>query len=53
VRPLIPKVLELILSERIDPALVITSAGSFDDAPAILREHFLAGGIKAVLSARP
>jgi alcohol dehydrogenase len=51
VRPLIPKVLELILSERLHPETLITSAGPFEQAPEILSEHFRSGGIKAVLSA--
>ncbi len=51
VRPLIPKVLELIHSGRLHPEAMITSAGSLEEAPEILGEHFRSGGIKAVLSA--
>jgi alcohol dehydrogenase len=51
VRPLIGDVLKLILDERLQPGTVITSTGTFGEAPVVLREHFRAGGIKAVLSA--
>ena len=51
VRPLMPKVLELILDDRLHPETIITSTGSFERAPEILGKHFRSGGIKAVLSA--
>ncbi len=52
VRPLIPKVLELMSSGALQPETVTTTVASLDDAPAILREHFLGGeSIKVVLTA--
>jgi alcohol dehydrogenase len=50
-RALIPKVLELMREGQIQPESVITSVDSLDNAPNALREHFLGGGIKAVLKA--
>jgi alcohol dehydrogenase len=50
-RPLMPKVLELIASGALRPERVITTRAPLDEAPQVLREHFLAGGTKAVLSA--
>lgn len=49
-RPLMPQVLELIASGRLHPERVITTQAPMDEAPQVLREHFLAGGAKAVLS---
>jgi alcohol dehydrogenase len=51
-RALIPKVLELMREGQIQPESVITSVDSLDNAPNALREHFLGGGIKAVLTDR-
>ena len=50
-RHLIPRVLELILDGRLHPESVVTSVGALDDAPRILREQFLGGGVKTVLTA--
>jgi alcohol dehydrogenase len=50
-RALIPKVLELMHEGQLQPERVTTSVDSLDDAPTALREHFLGGGIKAVLKA--
>jgi alcohol dehydrogenase len=50
-RHLIPQVLDLMLDGRLDPESVITSVASLDDAPFALREHFLGGGVKTVLTA--
>jgi alcohol dehydrogenase len=50
-RHLIPKVLELMLDDRLRPESVITSVGALDDAPRVLRQQFLGGGIKTVLTA--
>jgi alcohol dehydrogenase len=50
-RALIPKVLELMRDGRLQPQNVTTTVASLDDAPDALREHFLGGGIKAVLTA--
>lgn len=49
-RALIPEVLELILTGRLRPETVTTCVAALDDAPAALREHFLDGGIKTVLT---
>jgi alcohol dehydrogenase len=51
VRHLIPQVLELMLDERLRPESVITNVASLDEAPFALREHFLGGGVKTVLTA--
>jgi alcohol dehydrogenase len=51
VRHLIPKVLELMLDGRLHPENVTTTVASLDDAPVVLREHFLGGGVKTVLTA--
>lgn len=50
-RALIPQVLELMLDDRFHPETVTTSLASLDEAPQVLREHFLSGGVKAVLTA--
>ena len=50
-RQLIPRVLELMLDDRLHPERVITSVGALDDAPRVLREQFLGGGVKTVLTA--
>jgi alcohol dehydrogenase len=50
-RHLIPQVLELMLDDRLHPESVITSVGALDDAPRVLREQFLGGGVKTVLTA--
>jgi alcohol dehydrogenase len=51
VRHLIPQVLELMLDGRLRPESVITNVASLDEAPFALREHFLGGGVKTVLTA--
>jgi alcohol dehydrogenase len=51
IRTLIPKVLELMLDGRLRPESVITNVASLDEAPTALREHFLGGGVKTVLTA--
>jgi alcohol dehydrogenase len=50
-RHLIPKVLELMLDDRLHPESVITSVAPLDDAPRVLREQFLGDGVKTVLTA--
>lgn len=50
-RALMPAVLELIASGRLRPETVTTCVAALDDAPAALREHFLGGGVKTVLTA--
>ncbi len=50
-RALIPEVLELMAQGRLRPEAVITAEAPLDQAPAALREHFLGGGVKAVLTA--
>ncbi len=49
-RALMPEVLGLIASERLHPEVVTTCVAPLDDAPRALREHFLGGGIKTVLT---
>ncbi len=51
-RALIPHVLDLMRDGRLRPESVTTSLARLDEAPTALREHFLGGGIKAVLSER-
>jgi alcohol dehydrogenase len=50
VRALMPKVLELIVQGRLLPELVTTCVAPLEDAPRALREHFLGGGVKTVLT---
>jgi alcohol dehydrogenase len=50
-RALIPRVLELMVDGRLHPEVVTTTLASLDEAPQALREHFLGGGVKAVLTA--
>jgi alcohol dehydrogenase len=50
-RALIPDVLVLMQSRRLDAEPVITTVASIDDAPAVLREHCSKGGVKTVLTA--
>lgn len=50
-RALIPEVLDLMRDGRLRPELVTTTAASLEDAPSVLREHFLGGGVKTVLTA--
>jgi alcohol dehydrogenase len=49
-RALMPKVLELMLRGDLRPETVITCQAPIDEAPSVLREHFLGGGVKTVLS---
>ncbi len=52
VRALIPEVLELMSSGDLRPETVTTTVAALDDAPAVLREHFLGGeSVKTVLTA--
>jgi alcohol dehydrogenase len=50
-RALMPAVLELIASGSLHPEIVTTCIAPLDDAPQALREHFLGGGVKTVLTA--
>jgi alcohol dehydrogenase len=50
-RALIPKALQLMLDGRFHPEIVTTCVASLDEAPSVLREHFLGGGVKTVLTA--
>ncbi|MFI5009592.1 MAG: hypothetical protein ACHQDY_04885, partial [Solirubrobacterales bacterium] len=50
-RALIPAVLELMLDGRLRPETVTTTVAPLDEAPTVLREHFLGGGVKTVLTA--
>ena len=52
VRALMPSVLELISSGALNPEVVTTTVAPIEDAPSVLREHFLAGrSVKTVLTA--
>ena len=51
VRTLIPEVLELIVDGRLDPQAVPATVAPLDEAPGALREHFLGGGVKTILTA--
>jgi threonine dehydrogenase-like Zn-dependent dehydrogenase len=46
-----PDVLELMVQGALRPADVVTAVAPLDDAPAVLREHVLGGGVKTVLTA--
>lgn len=51
-RALIPAVLELMTRGDLRPESVTTTVAPLDDAPAVLREHFLGGdSVKTVLTA--
>jgi alcohol dehydrogenase len=50
-RALIPGVLEMMTNGRLRPQELLTSVAPLDDAPGALREHFLGGGVKLVLTA--
>jgi alcohol dehydrogenase len=50
-RPLMPRVLELIEQGSLAAGDVVSAVAPLDDAPAVLREHVLGGGIKTVLTA--
>jgi alcohol dehydrogenase len=49
-RALIPEVLELLASGRLDPRRVISNVARLEDAPRALAEHFRGGGVKTVLT---
>jgi alcohol dehydrogenase len=49
-RTIIPQVLELMVSGRLQPQLVTTRVGALDDAPRLLREHMLSAATKTVLT---
>jgi alcohol dehydrogenase len=50
-RALMPAVLELMVQGALRPEDVVTAVAPLDDAPAAIREHVLAGGVKTVLTA--
>jgi alcohol dehydrogenase len=50
-RALMPAVLELMVQGALRPEDVVTAVAPLDDAPAVLREHVLGGGVKTVLTA--
>ena len=50
-RALIPDVLALITSGRLQPERVTTTVASIDDAPAALAEHVRGGSTKTILTA--
>jgi alcohol dehydrogenase len=50
-RALIPRVLELMTEGVLHPETVTTTVAPFDEAPTVLREHFLGGeSVKTVLT---
>ncbi|HWY89617.1 MAG TPA: alcohol dehydrogenase catalytic domain-containing protein [Solirubrobacteraceae bacterium] len=52
VRALMPAVLDLMARGHLHPEQVTTTVASLEDAPRVLREHFLAGeSVKTVLTA--
>jgi alcohol dehydrogenase len=50
-RAVIPEVLELISTGGLRPETVTTTVASIEDAPTALREHYLAGAVKTILTA--
>jgi alcohol dehydrogenase len=50
-RALMPRVLELMRDGRLRPELVTSVLAPLDDAPRVVREHCLEGGVKTVLVA--
>jgi alcohol dehydrogenase len=50
-RAIIPRVLGLIVDGRLRPETVTTTVAPLDEAPSVLREHYLAGGVKTILTA--
>jgi alcohol dehydrogenase len=50
-RPLMPRVLELMVRGSLRPEEVVTNVAPLADAPRALREHVLGGGVKTVLTA--
>ncbi|MBD0283277.1 MAG: alcohol dehydrogenase catalytic domain-containing protein [Thermoleophilaceae bacterium] len=50
VRTLIPQVLDLMVQMRLRPEAVTTTVARLDEAPGVLREHYVGGGIKAILT---
>jgi len=51
IRALIPDVLELMASGRLQPEVVTTNVASFNDAPAALRDHCHGNALKTILIA--
>jgi alcohol dehydrogenase len=49
-RALMPQVLELMLLGDLHPETVTTCEAPIDEAPGVLREHCLGGGVKTVLT---
>ena len=50
-RALIPPVLDLIVEGKLRPQEVTTTVAPLGDAPDVLREHYLGGGTKTILTA--
>jgi alcohol dehydrogenase len=50
-RALMPEVLELLASGRLDPGPIVTDVAPLEDAPRALGEHFRGGGVKTVITA--
>ena len=49
-RAVIPQVLELMGTGGLRPGMVTTTVASIEDAPTALREHYLAGAVKTILT---
>jgi hypothetical protein len=50
-RVVIPQVLELMSAGSLCSERVTTTVASIEDAPTVLREHYLAGAVKLILTA--
>ena len=50
-RALIPQVLDLMVNGRLRPQDIPMTVASLEDAPSVLREHFLGGeSVKTILT---
>jgi alcohol dehydrogenase len=50
-RTVIPQVLALMSTGGLRPETVTTTVAAIEDAPTALREHYLAGAVKTILTA--
>jgi alcohol dehydrogenase len=50
-RAIIPDVLELVQASGFAPEAVTTTLAPIEDAPAALRDHYMGGGVKTILTA--
>ncbi len=49
-RVVIPEVLKLMSAGSLRPETVTTTVAAIEDAPTVLREHYLAGAVKTILT---